>query len=72
LKYDLLTANSTTETRHDCQEGDDLASYAYTEHDGRSSAVQIIKDTVHNVEMKTEFLKVPGGEHGELIIGQSI
>jgi hypothetical protein len=50
--------------RHDCKEGDQLDSYRWTEHDLRQGGVEVIKDSNNNAEIKIEWLKVPGGEHG--------
>lgn len=59
--------DSNIEIRHACDQGDGLTSYTFTEHDGRNSAVQIIKDLENNVEIKTELLKIPGGKHGKIV-----
>jgi mannosyl-oligosaccharide glucosidase len=50
--------------RHSCEEGDGLAGYTWTEHDIREGGVQILKDPKNNVQITTELLKFPGGEHG--------
>ena len=52
------------EIRHDCKEGDELDSYSWTEHDLRQGGVEVIKDGKNNAELKIEWLKVPGGQHG--------
>jgi hypothetical protein len=52
------------ETRHACDQGDNLDSYTWTEYDTREGGVQVIKDSFNNVKLTTEFLKVAGGEHG--------
>lgn len=54
----------TPDTRHSCEQGDELASYGFTQHDGRSAAVQVIADAKNNVEITTRLLKVPGGDVG--------
>ena len=36
----------------------------WTEYDPREGGVQVIKDGLNNVKITTEFLKVPGGDHG--------
>jgi mannosyl-oligosaccharide glucosidase len=56
---------TVSDTRHACDQGDGLQSYTFTEHDGRTAAVQVIKDAENNVELKTELLKIPGGDAGE-------
>ncbi|CCA74001.1 related to ER glucosidase I [Serendipita indica DSM 11827] len=50
--------------RHDCTQGDELDKYTWTEHDMRQGGVQVIKDGKNNVNIKIEWLKVPGGDHG--------
>jgi len=52
------------ETRHACDQGDNLDSYTWTEYDTREGGVQVIKDSSNNVKITTEFLKVAGGDHG--------
>ncbi|QRV86063.1 glycoside hydrolase family 63 protein [Ceratobasidium sp. AG-Ba] len=55
---------SLPKTRHACDQGDELRSYTWTEHDMRQGAVQVLKDPLNNIEITTEWLKIPGGEHG--------
>ncbi|KZT65471.1 glycoside hydrolase family 63 protein [Daedalea quercina L-15889] len=55
---------SLTRARHGCDQGDGLSGYTWTEYDAREGGVQVIKDPPNNVVITTEFLKVPGGEHG--------
>ncbi|KAF9090912.1 Processing alpha glucosidase I [Mortierella sp. GBA35] len=50
--------------RHGCEEGDAFEKYGWLKHDGRTFGTQQLKDTRNNVEITTEFIKVPGGEHG--------
>ena len=51
-------------TRHACDQGDGLDGYSWLEYDPREGGVQVIKDGPNNVKLTTEFLKVPGGDHG--------
>ncbi|TBU50102.1 glycoside hydrolase [Dichomitus squalens] len=55
---------SISRTRHGCDQGDGLDGYSWIEYDPREGGVQVIHDTPNNVKLTTEFLKVPGGEHG--------
>ncbi|KAI0078991.1 glycoside hydrolase [Panus rudis PR-1116 ss-1] len=55
---------SISKTRHACDQGDGLDSYSWTKYDAREGGVQVIKDSNNNVQLTTEYLKVPGGEHG--------
>ncbi|KAJ2960663.1 hypothetical protein NQZ79_g4028 [Umbelopsis isabellina] len=50
--------------RHACEQGDGLHGYGYFKHDGRSFAFQKMKDPLTDIELSTEFIKVPGGRHG--------
>ncbi|KAG9307496.1 hypothetical protein G9A89_017326 [Geosiphon pyriformis] len=50
--------------RHACDQGDDMAEYSYKKHNGRSFAMQTLTDEENNVTLKTEFLKVLGGDNG--------
>jgi mannosyl-oligosaccharide glucosidase len=43
--------------RHECSEDDRLGGYGWTYHDGRSLAVQEIRDTENNYLLKTSWLK---------------
>ncbi|KIK63875.1 glycoside hydrolase family 63 protein [Collybiopsis luxurians FD-317 M1] len=55
---------SIGQSRHACDQGDQLQSYTWTKYDPREGGVQVIKDARNNVQLTTEFLKVPGGDHG--------
>ncbi|KAL2912528.1 Processing alpha glucosidase I [Polyrhizophydium stewartii] len=50
--------------RHTCEQDDKLSGYAWGKHDGRSFGTQEIRDRANNVTIRTEFVKVGGGEHG--------
>lgn len=66
-KYKRLTRryyHTHTGARHACDQGDGLNGYGYHQHDGRSYGMQQIKDGPSNVQITTEFIKVPGGDHG--------
>lgn len=52
------------EPRHACDQGDNLDTYTWTEYDTREGGVQVLQDSVNNVKLTTEFLKVAGGDHG--------
>ncbi|KAI0340653.1 glycoside hydrolase [Trametopsis cervina] len=55
---------SFAKPRHACDQGDGLSSYTWTEYDAREGGTQVIKDAPNNVQLTTQFLKVPGGAHG--------
>ncbi|KAF9134810.1 Processing alpha glucosidase I [Mortierella sp. 14UC] len=50
--------------RHGCEERDGFEKYGWLKHDGRTFGTQELKDTRNNVELTTEFIKIPGGTHG--------
>jgi mannosyl-oligosaccharide glucosidase len=52
------------ETRHACDQGDGLTGYTWTEQDLREGGAQVLKDPYNNLELTTEWLKIPGGNHG--------
>ena len=49
-------------SRHSCEQGDNLRKYGWLYHDGKSFGVQEIVDD--DFELRTEFLKKPGGSYG--------
>ncbi|KAF9066861.1 glycoside hydrolase [Rhodocollybia butyracea] len=55
---------SVYQTRHACDQGDQLQSYTWTKYDAREGGIQVIKDAKNNVQITTEFLKVAGGDDG--------
>ncbi|KIK79717.1 glycoside hydrolase family 63 protein [Paxillus rubicundulus Ve08.2h10] len=55
---------SLAKTRHACDQGDGLDTYTWTTFDPRQGGVQVLRDSPNNVEITTELLKVPGGQHG--------
>ena len=50
--------------RHECDQGDGMQGYSWTEYDAREGGVQVINDAPNNVKITAEFLKVPGGDFG--------
>ncbi|KAF9433961.1 Processing alpha glucosidase I [Entomortierella beljakovae] len=50
--------------RHGCEERDGFEKYGWLKNDGRTFGTQQLKDTRNNVEITTEFIKIPGGDHG--------
>jgi mannosyl-oligosaccharide glucosidase len=50
----------TSGLRHSCEIGDDMASYGWTEYDGRLGGKQVLSDRGMKVDIETEFIKVPG------------
>jgi mannosyl-oligosaccharide glucosidase len=64
LWFSTADYKSVSRIRHACEQGDDLQGYTWTEYDPSSGGVQVISDPLNNVKITTEFLKVPGGDHG--------
>ncbi|MCO5549506.1 hypothetical protein L7F22_002978 [Adiantum nelumboides] len=48
---------SIINARHECSESDKIDGYGWTYHDGRSLAVQEIKDTENNYLLETSWIK---------------
>ncbi|TPX32563.1 mannosyl-oligosaccharide glucosidase [Synchytrium microbalum] len=68
--------NGLSQTRHSCEQGDNMQGYGYKRHDGRSFGEQEIRDGLNNVTITTEFVKVdgagPGGDWAVRISGKPI
>ena len=47
-----------------CDQTDGLDSYTWTHFEPRRGGVQVLKDGRNNIQITTEFLKVPGGDKG--------
>lgn len=62
--YGADTYESFRDIRHACREEDRLQSYEWQQHDGRTYARQLLKDTPNNVDITTELIKIPGGVNG--------
>ncbi|KAJ8078522.1 Processing alpha glucosidase I [Marasmius tenuissimus] len=54
---------SVARPRHSCEQGDELKKYTWTKFT-REGGTQVIEDALNNVQITTEFLRVPGGDHG--------
>ncbi|KAI8320406.1 glycoside hydrolase [Martensiomyces pterosporus] len=50
--------------RHSCELGDNLEEYGYSRHNGRDFGEQMMRDSDQGVEIKSEFIKVPGKRGG--------
>ncbi|KAH7107468.1 glycoside hydrolase family 63 protein [Auriculariales sp. MPI-PUGE-AT-0066] len=53
-----------TETRHQCEQNDKMDTYTWTRYDPREGGIEIVKDRKNNLDLRIEWLKVPGGEFG--------
>ncbi|KAJ2309807.1 Processing alpha glucosidase I [Coemansia sp. RSA 2705] len=50
--------------RHSCELGDNLAEYGYSRHNGRDFGEQLLVDGDQQVQIRSEFVKVPGKQGG--------
>ncbi|XP_052745873.1 mannosyl-oligosaccharide glucosidase isoform X2 [Bicyclus anynana] len=57
-----LAASAHKGIRHQCEQNDNLPTYGWLRHDGVHFGEQLISDPPHDI--RTSFLKTPGGEHG--------
>lgn len=49
--------------RHTCEQHE-VSSYGWDEYDVRTGGRQSIRDAGNGIDITTEFVKIPGGEHG--------
>ena len=50
--------------RHTCEQHEGMAGYGWDEYDVRDGGRQTIHDAGNNIDITTEFVKIPGGVHG--------
>ena len=50
--------------RHTCEQNEGMAGYGWDEYDTREGGRQTIHDSGNKVDLTTEFVKFPGGQHG--------
>ena len=50
--------------RHTCEQNEGMAGYGWDEYDVRHGGRQTIHDAGNNIDITTEFVKFPGGDHG--------
>ncbi|KAI9495104.1 glycoside hydrolase [Zychaea mexicana] len=62
--FDASHLQGFQRARHACDQGDGIKGYGYHKHDGRRYGLQTINDGPSNIAITTEFVKIPGGEHG--------
>ncbi|KAJ2401509.1 Processing alpha glucosidase I [Coemansia sp. RSA 2559] len=62
--FGLDSQRSPQPIRHSCEIGDNLGGYGYARHNGRDFGEQTMLDTDQGVEIKSEFIKVPGENGG--------
>lgn len=54
----------TSDFRHTCEQHEGMDGYGWDEYDVRSGGHQTIHDAGNNIDITTEFVKIPGGTHG--------
>ena len=57
-------ADRRTDFRHTCEQHEGMAGYGWDEYDVRTGGRQIIHDAGNMIDITTEFVKIPGGQHG--------
>ncbi|KAK8226961.1 glycoside hydrolase [Phyllosticta capitalensis] len=50
--------------RHTCEQNEGMAGYGWDVFDPRRGGRQTIHDAGNQIDISTEFVKIPGGEHG--------
>lgn len=50
--------------RHTCEQGDGMKGYGWDQYDARIGGQQTIYDEGNFIDIKTMFVKIPGGSHG--------
>ncbi|KAF6241423.1 hypothetical protein HO173_000133 [Letharia columbiana] len=50
--------------RHTCEQHEGMAGYGWDEYDVRYGGRQTIHDAGNSIDITTEFIKIPGGQHG--------
>ncbi|MCJ1462541.1 Processing alpha glucosidase I [Pseudocyphellaria aurata] len=50
--------------RHTCEQHEGMHGYGWDEYDVRYGGRQIIHDAGNSLDITTEFVKIPGGQHG--------
>ncbi len=50
--------------RYTCEQNEGMAGYGWEEYDTRQGGRQTIYDAGNKIDITTEFVKFPGGEHG--------
>ncbi|KAI9802800.1 MAG: Processing alpha glucosidase I [Piccolia ochrophora] len=50
--------------RYTCEQNEGMAGYGWDEYDVRRGGRQLVKDAGNNIDIQTEFVKVPGGSNG--------
>ena len=54
----------SAEFRHTCEQGDGMRGYGWDEYDARNGGQQTIYDEGNGIDIKTMFVKIPGGSNG--------
>ncbi|KAK3169622.1 hypothetical protein OEA41_009006 [Lepraria neglecta] len=62
----MQLANNTLfpDFRHTCEQHEGMAGYGWDEYDVRLGGRQTIHDAGNTMDITTEFVKIPGGQHG--------
>jgi len=60
----LTNVESLLDFRHTCEQHEGMAGYGWDEYDVRLGGRQTIHDAGNSIDITTEFVKIPGGQHG--------
>lgn len=58
------TYTSIPDFRHTCEQNEGMHGYGWDEYDVRHGGRQTIHDAGNTIDITTEFVKIPGGQHG--------
>lgn len=59
-----LLINLPLDFRHTCEQHEGMHGYGWDEYDVRYGGRQTIHDAGNSIDITTEFVKIPGGQHG--------
>ena len=60
----LADSLNDADFRHTCEQHEGMAGYGWDEYDVRQGGRQTIHDAGNSIDITTEFVKLPGGQHG--------
>lgn len=60
----VIFTNASVELRYTCEQNEGMLGYGWEEYDIRTGGRQVIHDLGNSIDVTTEFIKVPRGQHG--------
>jgi mannosyl-oligosaccharide glucosidase len=64
LIYSSLLILLLKDFRYTCEQNEGMQGYGWEEYDIRTGGRQVIHDSGNEIDLTTEFVKIPGGDHG--------